>query len=161
MTAALRLSPAAFLSLVVLTSSTGAVAAAPSPAPQGSLQPTADDRATKDDYTLDASATSTRLKVNDDGTFSVKIVPKNGKKVHNEAPLEVVVVDNAFLKPGKQKLGRADVKDKAAKDPEVSTTLRALKAGSTTLEAKISFFLCTDAWCQRMSDRVQVPITIE
>ena len=123
--------------------------------------PVADDRATKDDYVLDTSATTAKVKAGGDGAFSLRIVPKNGKKVHGEAPLEIAFVDNAFVKPGKQKLGRADLKDKAAKEPEVTTTLHGVKAGTTTLEANVSFFLCTDAWCQRMSDRVQVAVTVE
>ncbi len=129
-------------------------------APTASL-PVADDRATKDDYALDTSATTAKLKVGEDGTFSVRITPKNGKKVHEQAPLELTFVDNAFVKPGKPKLGRGDVKEKGAKEPEVATTLRAVKAGTTTLEANVSFFLCTEAWCQRMSDRVQVSVVVE
>jgi hypothetical protein len=123
--------------------------------------PAADDKATKDDYVLDTSATSAKIKVNGDGTFSLKITPKNGKKVHPEAPLEIALVDNANVKPQKGKLGRGDLKQKGAKEPEVTTALHGVKAGATTLEANLSFFLCTDAWCQRMSDRVQIPITVE
>ena len=123
--------------------------------------PSADDKATKDDYALDASGTAAKLKVKGDAPFSLKITPKNGKKVHPDAPLEVTIVDNATIKPAKQKLGRSDLKEKGAKDPEATTTMRGLKAGATTLEVNVSFFLCTDAWCQRMSDRVQIPITVE
>lgn len=149
---------AARLLAVALLAAVPASADAP---PPRSSAPVADDRATKDDYALDTSATTATLKVGGDGVFSLKIVPKNGKKVHGEAPLEIAFVDNGVVKPGKQKLGRADLKDKAAKEPEVTTTIRGVKAGATTLDANVSFFLCTDAWCQRMSDRVQVSITVE
>ncbi len=135
-----------------------ALAGDPAVAP---VVPVADDKATKDDYALDTSATSAKVKVNADGTFSLKITPKNGKKVHPEAPLEIALVDNANVKPAKGKLGRGDLKEKAAKEPEAVTVLRGVKVGATTLEANISFFLCTDAWCQRMSDRVQIPIVVE
>ena len=40
-------------------------------------------------------------------------------------------------------------------------TLHADKPGQYTLDANVSFFLCTDAWCQRMSDHVSVAITVE
>ncbi|MBI1944396.1 MAG: hypothetical protein HYS27_01800 [Deltaproteobacteria bacterium] len=129
------------------------VAAAPTPA--------ADDRATKDDYTLDTGGTDKTVKVGKDGTFSLVVRAKNGKKVHGEAPLEVVFKDPKGVKPGKGKLGRGDVVDKAAASPELRTTLRGEKAGATTLEATVSFFLCTDSWCQRMSDKIAVPITVE
>lgn len=120
----------------------------------------AEDRATKDDYALDVTATTGALKVGTDGKFSLKITPKNGKKVHPDAPLEVAIVDNAVVKPGKAKLGRGDLKEKGSKEPEVGTSLRPVKAGSGTLEATVSFFLCTDAWCQRISDKVQIPVSV-
>jgi len=31
----------------------------------------------------------------------------------------------------------------------------------TTLQVNVSFFLCTDAWCQRMSDRAEIALTVE
>jgi len=123
-------------------------------------EPVAEDRATKDDYALDGAGTSTSLKIGKDGTFSLKITPKNGKKVHPDAPLEVAIADNALVKAGKAKLSRGDLKDKASKEPEVTTSLRPLKAGTGTVDATVSFFLCTDAWCQRMSDKIQIPIGV-
>lgn len=124
-------------------------------------QPTADDRATKDDYALDAAGTAATVKVGAAGDFVLTITPKNGKKVHPDAPLEVAFVDNAFVKPARQKLGRGDLKEKGAVAPQVITTLRGVKAGATTLQVNVSFFLCTDAWCQRMSDRVEILVTVE
>jgi hypothetical protein len=119
------------------------------------------ERATKDDYELDVSGTDAKIKAGADGKFDLVIRPKNGKKVHPEAPLEVTFGNAAGVKPGKGKLGRNDVVDKASKAPEVKTTLHAERAGQYTLDASVSFFLCTDAWCQRMTDRVSVPVTVE
>jgi hypothetical protein len=122
---------------------------------------TADDRATKDDYALDATGTATTIKKGAAGSFSLIITPKNGKKVHPDAPLEISFVDNAWIKPAKQKLGRGDLVEKGAPAPHAQTTLQAMKAGTTNLTVNVSFFLCTDAWCQRMTDRVELPITVE
>jgi hypothetical protein len=130
----------------------GALAAAPE---------RVEDKATKDDYELDTSGTVQKIKAGETGAFSLVLKPKNGKKIHPDAPLEVTFKNNAGVKPAKQKLGRGDVADKASKSPEIKTTLTGEKAGSHTLEANISFFICTDAWCQRMTDRIQVPITVE
>jgi len=121
----------------------------------------ADDKATKDDYELDTGGTDAKLKVGGTGSFSLVVKPKNGKKVHPDAPLEVSLKDPKGLKLGKSKLGRNDVVDKASKSPELKTSLRGEKAGTYTVEANVSFFLCTDAWCQRMSDKVAVPVTVE
>jgi hypothetical protein len=130
-------------------------------APVLAASPAADDRATKDDYTLDASTTTTTLKKGGAGEFHLVITPKNGKKVHPDAPLEISIVDNPHVKPGKQKLGRGDLVEKGAPAPHVRTSLQATKSGTTNLSVNVSFFLCTDAWCQRMNDRVEVPITVE
>ncbi|MCC7072301.1 MAG: hypothetical protein IT383_13315 [Deltaproteobacteria bacterium] len=130
-------------------------------APVAAAEGVADDRATKDDYELDTSATDKTIKVGKDGAFSLVLRAKNGKKVHAEAPLEVVFKDPKGVKPAKTKLGRGDVRDKAAASPELRTTLRGDKAGATTLEATVSFFLCTDSWCQRMSDKISVPVSVE
>jgi hypothetical protein len=123
--------------------------------------PVADDRATKDDYAFDTTGTATTLKKGSSGPFSLVITPKNGKKVHPDAPLEIAFIENAAVKPAKQKLGRGDLKEKGALAPHAVTTLQATKAGATTLQVTVSFFLCTDAWCQRMTDRVELPILVE
>lgn len=136
-----------------------ATAAAASPTPPS--RPAAEDKATKDDYELDTSGTDAKIKVGADGKFSLVVKPKNGKKVHPDAPFEVTFKEPKGVRPAKNKLGRADVVDKAAKAPEVQTKLKADKPGDATLEASVSFFLCTDAWCQRMTDRVSVAITVE
>lgn len=118
------------------------------------------ERATKDDYELDLAATSPELKVGDSGTFSLVIRAKNGTKIHPQAPLEVKLKDGPGLKVEKQKLGRGDIANKGDAAPDLRTALKALAAGTHTVEADVSFFLCTDAWCQRMSDRVSVGIKI-
>ena len=140
-----------------------ALAAAPAtPATGGARSPAADDaKATKDDYELDTTGSDSKLKAGADGKFSLVLRPKNGKKVHPEAPLEVLFKDPKGVKTGKPKLGRNDVVDKAAKAPEVQTTMRGDKAGSYTVDASVSFFICSDTWCQRMTDRVSIPVTIE
>lgn len=118
------------------------------------------DKATKDDYELDTSKTTTTLKVGGEGSFSLVIHPKAGKKVHPDAPLEVVFKVVPAAKPAKGKLSRSDVVDKAATAPELRTALRGVSKGSFNLEASVSFFICTDDWCQRMTDKVTVPVTV-
>jgi hypothetical protein len=119
------------------------------------------DRATKDDYALDVQKTTAKLKAGTDGVFDIVIIPKNGKKIHGDAPLEVKLGKSAQVKPDKEKLGRGDVVDAKAKDVELRTVLHAQAAGTSTLSVDVSFFLCVDAWCQRMSDKVEIPITVE
>lgn len=142
----------AFAAVFALTAT--ARAEAPSP------QPAAEDRATKDDYAIDASGSATSLKVNGEGAFSLQITPKNGKKVSPDAPLEVVIADSPLFKASKARLTRSDLKEKGSSAPTVATTLRGSKAGSGTIDVTVSFFLCTDSWCQRMSDKASLPVTV-
>ena len=150
--------------LLVVVGVLGAVAVgfgAPEATASPAGEPRADEKATKDDYALDTSGSATKLKVGADGSFALTITPKNGKKVHPEAPLEVTFEDVKGIKPKKKKLGRTDIVAKASATPELRTSVSALAVGSATLVANVSFFLCTDAWCQRMSDRVSVAYTVE
>jgi hypothetical protein len=147
----------AFAALLAVSAS---VRAEVPPAPPAPGAPVAEDRATKDDYALDASGSASTLKVNGEGAFALQITPKNGKKVHPDAPLEVVIADNALFKASKARLTRSDLKEKGSKTPTVTTTLRGSKAGTGTIDVTVSFFLCTDAWCQRMSDKVTLPVTV-
>lgn len=119
------------------------------------------DRATKDDYRLDTSSTTSELEVGKEGTFSIVIEPKNGTKIHPQAPLEVKLGSPAGVKVAKGKLGRGDVQDKEAKSPDMRTALHGEKRGEYVVEADVSFFLCTDEWCQRMTDRVAVPVRVK
>lgn len=119
-----------------------------------------DDKATKSDYELDVGGTAKELKVGADGPFSLVVRPKGDKKIHPQAPFEVTLRSSAGIKPAKGKLNRSDVVDKGAKAPEVKTQLRATAKGAQQIEADVSFFICTDAWCQRMTDRVTVAVTV-
>jgi hypothetical protein len=122
--------------------------------------PRVDDKATKSDYELDVTGTAKDLKVGADGPFSLVVRPKGDKKIHPQAPFEVTLRPSAGLKPAKGKLNRSDVVDKGSKAPEVKTQLRATAKGPQQIEADVSFFICTDAWCQRMTDRVSVAVTV-
>jgi hypothetical protein len=119
-----------------------------------------DDKATKEDYELDASKTVREVRVGAEAPFSVVIKPKRGKRVQPDAPLEVTFKEARGVKPAKGKLSRSDVADKKSAAPEVKTTLRGVSKGNYNLEASVSFFICTDVWCERVTDRVTVPITV-
>lgn len=119
------------------------------------------DRATKDDYKIEVSGSTAELAVGADGVIQVVLVPKNGTKIHPQAPLEVKLSEPEGLKLHKRKLSRGDVADKEAKSPALSTKVTAQKAGAHKVNADVSFFLCTDEWCQRMTDRVAIPVKVQ
>lgn len=143
----------AALTLVALAASLPALAA-------DDAAPKKRDRATKDDYRIDVSGSSAELQVGQDGVIKLVLVPKNGTKIHPQAPLEVKLSEPDGIQLEKRKLGRGDVADKEAKDPALSTAVSGRKAGSYSVDADVSFFLCTDEWCQRMTDRVSIPMKV-
>lgn len=116
------------------------------------------DRATREDYTLDPSPTSSTLAVEAPGILGLRIVAKNGTKVHPQAPLELRVQAPEGLRLEKGKLSRSDVVAHSEAGTELRTEMRALRAGRFTVAGELSFFLCTDAWCQRMTDEIQFEI---
>lgn len=114
-------------------------------------------------YTVDTSKTSKTLKPGESGDLSFHIMPVEGKKVHPDAPLEIKLKDSPALKAGKSKLGRKDVVEKKAYDPEVRTTLQAVEKGEHAVEAQLSFFLCDKkaGICERVEEKVVVNVAVE
>lgn len=115
---------------------------------------------TKDDYKLDVSGSSKRLKINEDGLFSLSITPVAGLKVHPDAPLEVKLKTSQGLTTTKKKLGRKDAVEPTALAPTLQTAIRGESTGKKEIQADISFFLCSKTWCQRMTDKLVVDVTI-
>lgn len=124
-------------------------------------EPAPKDKPTPEDYEFDLNQTSATLKVGETGVVSLVIRAKNGLKIHPQAPLEVKLREGPGLKVGKAKLGRGDAVDAKAANPELRTELVGVAAGTHAVEADISFFLCSDTWCQRVSDRTRTTISVE
>lgn len=148
------------LARALLASLSLLLALAPAMAAAGEGAPKKKERATKDDYELDVSGTTEELKPGEAGRFSLVIRPKNGTKVHPQAPLEVKLKATAGLEVEKPKLSRKEIANPGEPAPELKTGVRAIREGDQAIEADVSFFLCTDEWCQRMTDRVNVPIKV-
>jgi|GEM_PF-2819861 len=111
-------------------------------------------------FTVDVSRSTQDLKVGDKGTLSIVINPAAGKKVHDQAPLIVNVKAPKGLQFAKTKLGHADVANKGEKSPELKAEFTASEAGAQPTSAELQFFICTDKWCERMTTRVQVNVTV-
>ncbi len=113
-------------------------------------------------YKVDTSQSATTLKPGEQGALSFHIQPIEGKKVHPDAPLEIKLTDTAALKAAKKKLGRKDVVEKKAYDPEVRTTMQAVENGEHEVEAKLSFFLCDKeaGICERVEEKVVVSVVV-
>lgn len=111
-------------------------------------------------FTIDVTRSTQELKVGEKGTLSIIINPAAGKKVHDQAPMIVNVKPGKGLQFAKTKLGHADVVNPKEKSPELRVEFTALEAGSQPTSADLQFFICTDKWCERMTSRVQVNVTV-
>jgi hypothetical protein len=115
-------------------------------------------------YEVSTEGTSTRLKAGEQGVFVLSIRSKAGAHVSEEAPLKLEV-KGAQVTPAKEKLGRGDSVSKKAQgqafvDPRFEVPLTASAAGKGSVDAKLTFFICTEAICARQQKTLSVPVEV-
>lgn len=115
-------------------------------------------------YELSTEGSSTKVKAGDKGTFVLAIKTKGGAHVSEEAPLKLEL-KGAQVTPAKEKLGREDsVTKKAAGqafvDPRFEVPFTAAAAGKGSVDAKLTFFVCTEKICARQQKTVSVPVEV-
>ena len=120
------------------------------------------DPATLYDVTTEGS--STAVKAGTKGTFVVEIRAKEGAHVSEEAPLKVELTGKQVAVE-KAKLGRADSVAKKAEgqkyaNPRFEVPFSAPAAGKGSVDAKVTFFICTDKICARQQKQVSVPVEV-
>lgn len=113
------------------------------------------------DYQIDTSASTKQVKVGERGKIVIAIVPLNDRKVHKQAPLSVTLRAPAGVVLDKAKLGRGDITQDSEKRLELTVGYSAKTMGEQAVEANASFFICTDKWCQRMSERLAITVKVQ
>lgn len=116
-------------------------------------------------YTVTSAATPATLKAGEKGTFVVSIQSKAGAHVSQEAPLKLEL-KGTHLTPAKTKLAMADsvVKPPAGEsyaDPKFEVPFTADSAGQGSLEAKLTFFICTDTICARQQKTLSAAVKVQ
>ena len=138
-----------FLSVLLLTAAATAWAADPDPA---SL------------YVLTTDGSSAALKAGQPGTFVLFIKTVPGAHISPDAPLKLTLTGSGGVEPGKAVLGRADAqsvrKPDGAADPRFEVPLTASVKGRGAVEAKLTFFVCTETLCARQQKTLSVPLTV-
>ncbi len=110
-------------------------------------------------YDLGIQATATVAK-GSAGSVSVRIAPKPGAEIHKEAPIKLQLEAPKNVALAKDKLSRADVKmDGGAATFEVPFT--ANDAGKGTIEAKLSFYICTEKMCAHQERTASLPVAVQ
>ncbi len=116
-------------------------------------------------YEVSTEGTSTMVKAGDKGVFVLSIKSKAGAHVSDEAPLKLQV-KGAQLTPAKEELVLADSVAKKAEgqkwvDPRFEVPFTAAAAGKGTVDAKLTFFICTEKICARQQKILSVPVEVQ
>jgi hypothetical protein len=115
-------------------------------------------------YVVSTEGTSTRVKAGETGLFVLSIQSKSGAHVSDEAPLKLELKGKQ-LTPAREKLALSDSVAKkqegqAFVDPRFEVPFQAPTAGKGTLEAKLTFFICTEQICARQQKSFSIPVEV-
>ncbi len=100
------------------------------------------------------------------GTVKIAITTKEGAHVSDEAPLKIEL-SSKEAKLDKQKLAYTDSLakkgegGKAHPDPRFEVGFTAAAKGKATVEAKLTFFICTDKICARQTKALSLPVEVQ
>lgn len=105
------------------------------------------------------------LKNGEQGKLSIAIDAKPGAHISDDAPVRIEL-SGSGVKLRKTKLTRADavgkkVEGKESAAPRFEVPFTAIAAGKGQLDAKMTFFVCTDKVCSRQQKNVTIPLEID
>jgi hypothetical protein len=116
-------------------------------------------------YEISTEGSSAKVKAGEKGVFVLSIKSKAGAHVSDEAPLKLQV-KGTQVTPAKEQLGREDSVVKKAEgqafvDPRFEVPFTAAAAGKGTVDAKLTFFICTENICARQQKTCSIPVEVE
>lgn len=116
-------------------------------------------------YEVTTKGTSEKVKLGEKGKVVIEITTKPGAYISEEAPLKIEL-SSTNVKPEKDKLGLKDSIGKKAEGakhatPRFEVPISAQTAGKTTVDAKMSFFVCTEKICSRQKKNLSLPIEVQ
>ena len=117
-------------------------------------------------YRLTTEGTTARVAAGKKGTLVLEIQSLKGAHVSDEAPLRIQLSGTGPVTPEKTQLAYADSVRKASPtvkypDPRFEVPLAVQGKGAGTVEAKLTFFVCTAEACLRQQKTLSVPVTAE
>jgi hypothetical protein len=107
-------------------------------------------------YEVTTQGSAQKVKGGGKGTVVLFLKTKDGSHVSTEAPFKIEVTGKG-LKPEKDRLTLAD----AVADPRFEIPFLATSAGQGAVEAKLTFFICTEKICARQQKTLSVPVLVE
>jgi len=117
-------------------------------------------------YTVSTNGTTPRLHRGQKGLFVLEIQSLKGAHVSDEAPLKLTLTGTGAVAPERTALTYGDStrkKSEAVKypDPRFEVPLAATAVGTGSVEAKLTFFVCTADLCLRQQKTYSVPVTVD
>jgi hypothetical protein len=117
-------------------------------------------------YKITTDGTTAKVAPGKKGTLVLEIQSLKGAHVSDEAPLRIQLSGTGAVSPEKAQLVYGDsVRKPSASvkypDPRFEVPLAAQGKGPGTVEAKMTFFVCTEQLCLRQQKTLSVPVTVE
>jgi hypothetical protein len=115
-------------------------------------------------YVLTTEGSTTALKAGQPGTFVLAIHTVSGAHISEDAPLKLALSGSGGIQPEKALLSRSDAKaipkPGGATDPRFEVPLFASAKGQGVVEAKLTFFVCTETLCARQQKTLSLQVTV-
>ncbi len=117
-------------------------------------------------YKLSTEGTTAKVAPGKKGTLVLEIQSLKGAHVSDEAPLRIQLSGTGAVVPEKTQLVYGDSVRKASPsvkypDPRFEVPFVAQGKGAGAVEAKMTFFVCTEQLCLRQQKTLSVPVTVE
>ncbi len=93
------------------------------------------------------------------GQARIEVVPRADAHVSPDAPISLTVSAGPAVTLQKQKLGRAEAKETAAKGVEFEVPFTAV--ASDQVKGNLTFFICTEKLCERQKREVSLQVQVE
>ncbi|MDQ3265795.1 MAG: hypothetical protein M3Y59_19430 [Myxococcota bacterium] len=115
-------------------------------------------------YEVKTEVASARVEAGEKARLLISITAKQGAHVSDEAPLRLEL-SGTNATPEKARLTLADSLEKPTPgqkypNPRFEAVYTAVTPGQGTLDANLTFFICTDTLCARQVKKLSVPLTI-
>ncbi|MFM2152735.1 MAG: hypothetical protein RL199_1170 [Pseudomonadota bacterium] len=93
------------------------------------------------------------------GVVSVRITPRRGAHLSDEAPVTLALSAPESLALSKTKATKADVKF-ANGGGALEVPFKGVESGKAGIEAKLKFYICTESTCSQQEKTASLPVTV-
>jgi hypothetical protein len=102
-----------------------------------------------------------KVKKGETAHAKVAVVPRADAHVSPDAPISLALTSGSALKLSKDKLGRAEAKETAAKGVEFDVPFTAAASGKDELKGTLTFFICTEKLCERQKREIAMAVEVQ